>query len=205
MPHKGHFNYSEEERKKVVEAHNKGLTIRQISMNHDIPKSTVHNIIEGFKKYGSVKSRALENKGRPRKTKSDMESHILQMAKMDYPVSEIKSDLESRGIKLSDTSIRRRIALGNVQVKRVKPGPKKNLIRLKNHQNDSQSTVSYFALIWLIFKHFHWTNFGSIFTILYYFCTFSRPFLSFLAFRGHFRNIFSTFFTFLSPRKLPEK
>lgn len=103
---KGHHNYSEAYRLQVVEAHQKGFTLGQISLNLKMPKSSVRNIIEAFKERGHARITETRS-GRPRKTQSDVE--IAKLANLGYSISEIQSDLEGRGTKISKSSIRRRI------------------------------------------------------------------------------------------------
>lgn len=121
MGYKGHTNYSEDLRKKVIEAHQKGQSTRKIAKELSVPKSSVHNIVTMFQKRGTVDDFTKFN-GRPKKTEPKIDGHILKMAMQDpyLTVREVRSDLEAKGVKISDKTIRRRLKEGNFLSKRPK-------------------------------------------------------------------------------------
>lgn len=133
MGKKGHYNYSEDLRKKVIELHQQGLKIRQIAHDLDVPKSSVHNIIGSFKKRGTAMPNVSKD-GRPRKTEPKTDQHILKLASLSYSVKDIQIDLESKGIKVNEETVRRRIKKANL--------PLPSTIRKKSSTNSAAPSSS---------------------------------------------------------------
>lgn len=79
---------SREIREKVVKFNGEGMSVREISRRLDVPKSTVHNILQKFKKTGTVRN--LAGRGRKRKTTQRTDHQIKQLAIKNRKISAAK-------------------------------------------------------------------------------------------------------------------
>lgn len=122
MGKKGHFNYSDEVKTKVVVAREEGKSFGQISKELQMPRSTAMLIYSRFKARGTVESHTKFNK-RPSKTDEKIDRYICKKAP-HVSLNEMMEDLKSKGVELSKKSITRRLKESNVKRLPVKKGPK---------------------------------------------------------------------------------
>lgn len=132
MPRKGHYNYSDELKAKVVQAREEGKSYGQIAKEFSVPKSSSLNIYKNYKKRGTVESSLKFNSG-PKKTDETIDKYILKLGSR-LSTKEIIAELESKGIKLCRNAIRSRLRKANIQTPLKKP-PKKDYEKPKSEQS----------------------------------------------------------------------
>lgn len=110
MGFKGHNNYTNEVKTKVVEAYHQGLTFGKIAEKLNLPKSSVFSIVSAFKAKGTVESGVKFN-GRPRKSDAKTDALILKIAQKDPSLflTEIQAQLEAKGVHISTKTIKLRL------------------------------------------------------------------------------------------------
>lgn len=145
MGYKGHTNYSSDLRKKVIEAHQKGQSTRQIAKELSVPKSSVHNIITRFERLGIVDDLTKFN-GAKKKTEPKMDGHILELAK-NHPtmtIRDIQADLKSKGLELSRHTIGRRLKEANLPMPStlIKKAKSSGIVKKSRPPEPQQTLVS---------------------------------------------------------------
>lgn len=101
---------NETQRNLIIDLHKNGLSYRKIEMQTKISFSTVKNIVQKFKKHGTVAD--LSGRGRKRKTSSRIDRYIVSNVKEKrfQTAAHTAADIKTQfGVLISDQTIRNRL------------------------------------------------------------------------------------------------
>lgn len=137
MKKKGHYNYSDELKAKVVQDRQNGKSYGQIASELVIPKSSVQSIVAHFNAHGSVDS-LLKNNRRPKITEPDVDELIVRLAKRNLTTKEIQTEvMRIKGVQISKHTVKHRINSANLKRVKLKNSRKYETV-MQNECNSSE-------------------------------------------------------------------